>query len=137
MSYCRSRSVYLDLANADKAFAGFIQKCLIRTLIHRSRSFKASRIVFAISSTSVVHHVGADPRRQLGMTSFTRVGPCFAIELVETIHENKNAEIVRVLACVDHWARCSLPMLLFRCLEFWVEESNIFCSQQIPVGIPG
>ena len=69
MPICRSRSVYLDRVNAANACAGFVRKDLIKMLIHSSRSLEASRIVFVEVSTSVVHYVSADPRRQLGITS--------------------------------------------------------------------
>ncbi len=44
--------IYPNLVNINKAFAGFIRKCLIRVLIYWSR-FEAFRIVLAESSTSV------------------------------------------------------------------------------------
>ena len=95
------------------AITGFIRRYLIRVPVYRCNSvLEASRIVFVGSSTSVVHHVRADPRRHIGMRCATRSGPYLLLSSFERSTKTKNSRWYAYYR-VDHWAKCNFPMLLF------------------------
>ena len=59
-----------------------------------------------------------------------------ALEHVRTIHEDKDVEIVRMFTALTTGPGIVfLPCSCSDYFEFWIEEPNVCCSQQVFVGI--